>query len=123
MTASRFDTRFDSHALPVHNRETGVLITLSTGVISTGEFTARREIATHLVMGQEFGLEVRVSMRDYRIKATDLVVDGATIEPRTGYTITEGAEVFEILPPDDNTPSCERTAGGLEWLVHTKRIE
>ena len=93
---SRFDDRFHGHALPVLNREHSVQVTLSNGVISTAEFTARRSDRIHRALGQEYGLEVKVSIRD---------------------------ETFEIQPPDDDTPSVEKMTGGYEWLVHTKRIE
>jgi hypothetical protein len=120
---SRFDDRFHGHALPVLNREHSVQVALSNGIISTAEFTARRSDRTHRALGQEYGLEVKVSIRDYTLLAASVVVDGTTIEPRTGYRITEGDETFEIQPPDDDTPSVEKMTGGYEWLVHTKRIE
>jgi hypothetical protein len=54
---------------------------------------------------------------------TSVVIDGDTVEPRTGDRILEGTEVFEIQPPDENKLSVELQAGGYEWLCHTKRVE
>jgi hypothetical protein len=50
------------------------------------------------------------------------LIDGDLIEPRTGDRILEGDETFEIQPPDQTKPSVELQAGGIEWVVHTKRI-
>ena len=51
------------------------------------------------------------------------VIDGDTVEPRTGDRILEGTEVFEIQPPDENKNSVELQPGGYEWICHTKRVE
>jgi len=101
----------------------GVLVCLTRGVQSTDEFTARRNDRIHNAIGQEFGLEVKITMRDFLLPVASVVIDGLEIEPRTGDRITEGSEVFEIQPPDDRKPSVELPAGGYDWLVHTKRIQ
>lgn len=62
-------------------------------------------------------------MRDFVLPVASVVIDGDTLEPRTGDRITEGDEVFEIQPYDTNKPSVELQAGGFEYLVHTKKIE
>lgn len=120
---SRHEQRIQNHAKPVLNREFGVLVCLTRGVQSTEEFTARRGDRTHEAIGQEFGLEVKITMRDFLLPVASVAIDGETIEPRTGDRITEGDEVFEIQPPDERKPSVELQAGGYDWLVHTKRIQ
>ena len=101
----------------------GVVVTLARGGNVTAPFTARRTDKIHHAIGQEFGLEVRITMRDFILPVTSLVIDSVTIEPRTGDRITEGSEIFEIQPPDNQKPSVELQTGGYEYLVHTKRIQ
>lgn len=121
--ASLFETAFQNRVIPAAMRVFGVLVTLSRGVVSTDEFTARRNDKQYTAIGADYGIEVSVMMRDFIFPVVSLVIEEQTIEPRTGDRITEGAEVFEISPPDNNTPSIALIEGGYEWLVHTKRIE
>lgn len=120
---SRFENRFQALAVPAFEREFGVLVRFTRGINVSDEFTARRNDRTHKALGAEYGIEIRIMMRDFILPLASVVIDGDVIEPRTGDRITEGDEVFEIQPPDDKTPSVELQAGGFEWLVHTKRVE
>lgn len=121
--ASRFETFFKNHAVPILNRQFGVSVRFSRGVYISDEFTARRSDRIHTAIGAEYGIEIKITMRDFVLPVATLLIDGDTIEPRTGDRITEGDEVFEIQPPDEKTPSCELQAGGFEWIVHTKKVE
>jgi hypothetical protein len=121
--ASRFETFFKNHAVPVLNRQFGVLVTFIRGVYVSEEFTARRNDRQHKAIGAEYGIEIRIAMRDFVLPVESLLIDGDQIEPRTGDRIQEGSEVFEIQPPDEKTPSIELQAGGFEWIVHTKKVE
>jgi len=121
--ASRFETFFKNHAVPILNRQFGVLVTFIRGVYSSEEFTARRNDRTHTAIGAEYGIEIKITMRDFVLPVASLLIDGDQIEPRTGDRIQEGDEVFEIQPPDNNTPSVELQAGGFEYIVHTKKVE
>lgn len=120
---SRFEQRFQTLAVPKFNREFGVTVRFVRGVYVSEEFTARRGDRVHGAMGAEYGIELKVTMRDFLLQASSLLIDGDAIEPRTGDRIIEGDEVFEIQPPENSLPSVERQAGGYEWLVHTKRVE
>lgn len=120
---SRFESTFQGRVIPAAERAFGVTVTFARGVLTSEEFTARRNDRMHNAIGAEYGLEIRITMRDYILPAASVVVDGDEIEPRTGDRITEGDEIFEIQPPDANTPSVELQAGGYEWIVHTKRVE
>ena len=120
---SRFESTVNSFARPVMNHEFGVSVTLNRGASVTAAFTARRGDKVHEAIGQEFGLEVKMTMRDFWLPVESLVLDGDTVEPRTGDRITEGSETFEIQPPDDKKPSVQLQTGGYEYLVHTKRIQ
>lgn len=119
---SQFETMRQLASTPVLDEHFGVSVVLSRGGDSTAEFTARRNDKTHHAIGQEVGIEVRITMRDFILPAASLVIDDVTIEPRTGDRITEGSEVFEIQPPDNSKPSVELQTGGYEYLVHTKRV-
>ncbi len=103
----------------------GVGVKFSRGPLTSDEFTARRGDKVHEAMGQEFGLHVAITIRDFVLPLASVVIDGDEIEPRKGDRIIEvdTGEVFEIQPPDNNTPAVELQAGGYEYLVHTKRIE
>jgi len=121
--ASRFETFFKNHAVPVLNRQFGVTVTFIRGVYVSEEFTARRNEREHKAIGAEYGIEIRITMRDFVLPVESLLIDGDQIEPRTGDRIQEGSEVFEIQPPDEKTPSVELQAGGFEYIVHTKKVE
>lgn len=121
--SSRFEQRFRQFAVPRLQREFGVTITLTRGEDATEEFTARRNDREYTAIGADYGIEIKITMRDFILPVADLVIGEDEIEPRTGDRITEGTEVFEIQPPNENTPSVELQAGGFEWVVHTKKIE
>lgn len=123
MASSEFESMFNDFVKPVLQDLFGVTVLLARGHLTTDEFTARRGDREHSAIGQDYGLEVTVSMRDFLLPVTSLVIDGETIEPRTGDRIHEGDEVFEIQPPDSKKPSVELQAGGYDWLVHTKRVK
>jgi hypothetical protein len=120
---SRFESTFKDRVIPAAERAFGVTVQLSRGVYLTSEFTARRHDFDHSAIGAEYGIEIKITMRDFILPVDSLLIDGDAIEPRTGDRIIEGSEVFEIQPPDENRPSVELQAGGFEYLVHTKRIE
>lgn len=118
-----FETTFNTRVIPAANRGFGVSVTLSRGALTTAPFTARRNEQTYKALGHEIGIEVSITMRDFYLPVESLVLDGVTIEPRTGDRITEGSEVYEISPPDNTKPSIGLLPGGYEYLVHTKRVE
>jgi len=120
---SKFETRFKAFAIPVLEREFGVLVRFCRGVYVSDEFTVRRNDREYTAIGAEYGIEIKISMRDFVLPVATLLIDGDAIEPRTGDRIIEGDEVFQIQPPDTNKPSVELQAGGFEYLVHTKKIE
>lgn len=120
---SRFEERFQTLAVPNFEREFGVTVRFLRGVNVSEEFTARRNDRTFKALGAEYGIEIKITMRDFILPVAAVAIDGDEVEPRTGDRIQEGDEIFEIQPPDDNTPSVELQAGGYDWLVHTKRVE
>ncbi len=119
---SLFEQRFQARSVPMLNRTFGVSVTFIRGIYSSAAFTCRRNDVEHKVIDQD-GIPVMITMRDFVIPVASVVIDGDTVEPRTGDRIIEGSEVFEIQPPDQNKKSVELQAGGYEWICHTKRVE
>jgi len=120
---SLFESTFQTRVIPAAERAFGVSIQFQRGVNLSAEFTARRADREYIAIGAEYGIEIKITMRDFLFPVASVVVDGDTLEPRTGDRITEGTEVFEVQPIDANKPSVELQAGGYEWLVHTKKVE
>ena len=120
---SLFEQRFQTRAVPRFQQAFGVQIRFQRGINLSAEFTARRADREYIAIGAEYGIEIKITMRDFMFPVASVVVDGDTLEPRTGDRITEGTEVFEVQPIDQNKPSVELQAGGYEWLVHTKKVE
>ena len=119
---SLYEQRFQARAVPMLNRTFGVAVTFIRGIYSSAEFTVRRNDIEHKTIDGN-GIPVSITMRDFVLPVASVVIDGDTVEPRTGDRILEGSEVFEIQPPDENKLSVELQAGGYEWICHTKRVE
>lgn len=120
---SRFESTFRDRVLPAAERAFGVTVTFIRGVYVSSEFVARRNDRTHEAIGAEYGIEIKITMRDFVLPVASLLIDGDAVEPRTGDRIKEGSEIFEIQPPSENTPSVEMQAGGFEYIVHAKKVE
>ncbi len=119
---SLYEQRFQARAIPMLNRTFGVSVTFIRGIYSSAEFTVRRNDIEHKTIDGN-GIPVSITMRDFVLPVASVVIDGDTVEPRTGDRIMEGTEVFEIQPPDENKNSVELQPGGYEWICHTKRVE
>ena len=99
------------------------MVRLVRGKLASDEFQARRGDREYQSIGQEYGIEVTILMRDFMLPIASVIIDGDRIEPRTGDRIIDNGETFEITPPDENRPSVELPPGSSDWLVHTKRIK
>jgi len=120
---SRFETRFAAAAVPQLERQFGVTVIYCRGNHVSADMTVRRSDRIYTTIGAEYGIEIKITMRDFILPVATLLIDGDAIEPKTGDRIIEGDEVFEVQPPDEKTPSAELQAGGFQYLVHTKRVE
>ena len=118
-----FERTFNERVIPAANRGFGVSVTLYRGIDVTEPFTARRNDQVYKAIGQEYGIEVSINMRDFYLPTSAIVFGGIIVEPRTGDRICEGDETYEIQPPDIARPSVELQAGGYEYIVHTKKVE
>jgi hypothetical protein len=119
---SRFEDTYRDRVIPAANRAFGVTVCFCRGVYVSEEFTARRSDRIYSAIGAEYGIEIKITMRDFVLPKASVAIDGDEIEPRTGDRIIEGDEVFEIQPPDESTPSVELQAGLYEYIVHTKKV-
>jgi hypothetical protein len=117
---SRFEQRFQRSAIPMLNREFAVDVVFSQGVLSTEAFKARRSDWNYASNGNEYSMAIEITMRDFYLPVESLVIDGEQVTPKIGNLITEGTDIFEIMPLDDRQ-SFELLPGGYEYLVHTKR--
>lgn len=120
---SAFEQRWQARSVPRLQTSFGVSVLFVRGANASDEFTARRNDRTYTAIGAEYGIEIKITMRDFILPVASVVIDGDQLDPRTGDRILEGEEIFEIQPPDANRPSVELQAGGYEYLVHTKKIE
>lgn len=120
--ASRFESTFQNRVLLAAQRAFGVSITFIRGIYSSASITARRNDLEHKTIDGN-GIPISITMRDFVLPVASVVIDGDTVEPRTGDRILEGTDVFEIQPPDENKNSVELQPGGYEWICHTKRLE
>ena len=114
---SRFEQRFQSFASPVLDREFGVTVTIYRDGESSGEFTARRSLST------DYGLDVKVSMRDFILPVSGLVINGVTITPEAGDQIFEGDHVYELQPLESGKLAAELLPGGFDYLAHAVEFE
>lgn len=121
--ASLFEQRFHNRVTPQMNGLFGVDVTFCRESFKTDTFTARRNDRVYNAIGAEYGIEIKITMRDFILPAASVVINEREVEPRKGDRIKEGDETFEIQPPDENTPAVELQAGGYEYLCHTKRVK
>ena len=74
MSFSEFDSVFKDMVVPTFQDYFGVSLTLTRGPLSTAAFTGRRADREHSAIGQEFGLEVKIVMRDFLLPVASFVV-------------------------------------------------
>ena len=120
---SLFERRFQQRSVPILNRTFAVDVQIQRGAQISEAFKARRNEFQHQTIGAEYGLEVKITMREFVFAVSDCVIFGEEIEPRTGDRIIEGSTVFEIQPPDKDTPSVKLADGSYEYRVYTKQVE
>jgi len=120
---SQFDQAFELSAAPQLDDWFGVSVTLKQGGLTTEAFTATWQAKDHAVRGRDGSLLTTVRTRDYVLQASDLVLQGKTVDPRPGAVLTEVAsgERFQIVAIGE-MPAVDKYGGNYRWLVHTNRI-
>lgn len=120
---TRFQQRFQSHALPVLNREFSSQVQLRNGSDLSAAFTAIYRDQVYEVAGAEVGLFIKEVRRDFRFLVADSVIDSVAVEPARGmYVVDDEGREWEILPPDSSTAEVEVLPGGYRYLVRTKEV-
>ncbi|KKL10355.1 hypothetical protein LCGC14_2556640, partial [marine sediment metagenome] len=69
---------------------------------------------------------VQVHVRDFLIKAADLVLSEQAVPPQDGdrikLTLGETTYVFEVMPLGDEPAARWSDRYGYTWRIHTKEI-
>jgi hypothetical protein len=60
--------------------------------------------------------------RDYLIVAAELILGGAPTTPQKGDHITDGVQVREVVPADNEPHARDSDQFGVRVRVHTKRV-
>lgn len=119
---SMFDTEIES-AADLFSDVFGEEVTLHRAANSTSGVSASwmgqgSEIQTQTRMG------VKTSFidREWLVKKTDYVINSVAVTPAAGDRMVDSDSVTWEVMSQPNVPAAESYAGGLEWLVRTKRI-
>jgi hypothetical protein len=119
---SVFDDVYDS-TVPAFASVFGGTVTLHRGSNSTAGVSASwtgqgSEIQTQTQMG------VKTSFvdREWLVKKADYMISGAAVTPAAGDRLVDSDSVTWEVMSQPNMPAAESYAGGLEWLLRTKRI-
>ena len=98
-------------------------VTLQRGANTTADVPASltgqgAEIQTQTRMG------VKTSFidREWLVKKSDYVIDSSAVTPAAGDRLIDSDGAKWELMSQPNMPAWESLAGGLEWLLRTKRI-
>ena len=119
---SKADELFETFGASQLDDQFGVLVVYSQGGISSASITATYQDQEYEVVDAADALPQSVKIRDWIVKAADLVI-GSLITPRRGDLITDSdtGDVYEVLPVGKRRP-CELLPGEYRYLIHTKRI-
>ena len=120
--ASQHNSMINLSSTPVMQSWFGVDIVFQWGPFKTSSFKGRARDYQPQVFGQEIGLEVKVVRRTILLPADSLLINGHVVDPKTGNRLIVDDEIYEISPPDNDTPSVKSMVGGFEWEVHAKQI-
>jgi len=71
----------------------------------------------------EFGVEIKMAVRDYLITADDLIVGSLYVVPEPGHKIEDGEYTYEVMNPGPGEPCWRYTDAYRGTLrIHTKEI-
>lgn len=117
-----FDSLYETTE-PVYASLFGETVTLQRGTDSTASVPASwmgqgSEIQTQTRMG------VKTSFidREWLVAKADYVIDGIAVTPAAGDRLVDSDGITWEVMSQPNMPAAESYAGGLEWLLRTKRI-
>lgn len=120
---TRFQRRFQVHALPVLEREFSSQVQLRNGSDLSVAFTAIYKDQEYEIDGYEVGLFIKDVRRDYYLPVASCLINSVAVEPARGmFVIDEDGSEREILPPNQSKPEVELLPGGYRYLVRTKEV-
>lgn len=67
----------------------------------------------------ESGVILQHETRDYLVDAADLILSGASTEPRAGDRITDGSVTYEVVCPVGSVPWAWHDRNRLTYRIHT----
>jgi hypothetical protein len=66
----------------------------------------------------------RIELQDFICDAEDLVINGATITPMVGDTITWGSRIYRVIALDESSPPYEYTTSARDRIrIHTELVK
>lgn len=127
MTESIATALWQQAGAPILDEIHGVSVTYSRGLRSV-TLTAIPSVIDYDAYSQDDGiLTTTAIMRQYVVKAADLVFEGLPTEPKLRDRITEviggQSQVFEVGPISGKPLAELQGVGGDRWLVRAKRVE
>jgi len=118
------DQLWEDAGAPLHEELSGVLVTYIRGVNQIADVTAIADVIDYVVEGSD-GFTTAMTLRDYTLRASQLVIGGEPITPRPGDRIVEeidgDSQTFALVPLGKR-PCCELQPGGFRWTVHTNKV-
>lgn len=120
--SSLFEAEFNTRVMPAVERAFAVDVQFQRGDDTSDSFKARRDDIDGVAMGQELGINAKVTKRDYWLPVSSVVINSTPVQPRSGDKIIEGDTTWEVYFPDDSTPASEPVPGGYDWLTHVRLV-
>jgi hypothetical protein len=115
------DTYLDTAAASEEDRLWGSAVSIRRGGATTTAVTMQQRIGEWEVVDFE-GRLFKVAGCEWIVTKARYLVNGVAVQPLAGDRITEAnGTIWEVLPSGDKQESDE-LAGGLEWLIRSKRI-
>lgn len=118
----------DVEAVFLNTDEFAVTVSLYRGTQSTSgivALVARKTTGTEPPDQEMIGTDIE--SRNYRIRASEYLVNAVAVIPRVGDVIVEtlrsGVTIRCEVQPTYNEPCYESDLQGLMYLIHTKRVE
>lgn len=76
-----------------------------------------------LKLGDSYGgVRMEWTDRDYLIRASDLVLNGAVVLPARGDQVLDGTAIYEVLAPGSEPVYRTSDPYGALLRIHTKRV-
>jgi hypothetical protein len=101
----------------------GETITLSRGANSTiGVPVSWTGQGSEIQTQTRMGVKTSFIDREWLVAKADYVINGSAVTPAAGDRLVDADSVTWEVMSQPNMPAAESYAGGLEWLLRTKRI-